>query len=93
MNLSKSSYGTGRSALKIAKLIVNRKLYGIDLFLGAAVQGNALKRIQRNAELEGVAARCEFKEGATQSIPYPNNKFDLVTMGSVVHELHGGREE
>jgi len=85
--------GTGRNALKIAKVMKNSKLYGIDLFLGTMVQGNALRRIQRNAELEGVAQRCEFKEGAAQDIPYPDNKFDVVTMGSVLHEIHAGREE
>lgn len=85
--------GTGRSALKIAKLLENGTLYGIDLFLGTAVQGNALWRIQRNAELEGVAERCEFQEGTAQNIPYPDNKFDVVTMGSVLHELHAGHED
>ncbi|MFQ6125629.1 MAG: class I SAM-dependent methyltransferase [Candidatus Heimdallarchaeota archaeon] len=85
--------GTGRNALKIAKVMKNSNLYGIDLFLGTMVQGNALWRVQRNAELEGVAQRCEFKEGAAQDIPYPDNKFDVVTMGSVLHEIHAGREE
>ncbi|MFX0195280.1 MAG: class I SAM-dependent methyltransferase [Candidatus Hodarchaeota archaeon] len=85
--------GTGRNALKIAKVMKNSKLYGIDLFLGTMIQGNALWRIQRNAELEGVAQRCEFKEGAAQDIPYPNNKFDVVLMGSVLHEIHKGRGE
>jgi len=85
--------GTGRNALKIAKVMKNSNLYGIDLFLGTMIQGNALWRIQRNAELEGVAQRCEFTEGAAQDIPYPDNKFDVVTMGSVLHEIHAGREE
>jgi ubiquinone/menaquinone biosynthesis C-methylase UbiE len=43
----------------------------------------------RNAQLEGVAERVTFRQGNLLKIPFPDNSFDVVTAGSVLHEVHG----
>lgn len=63
-------------------------MVGIDIYSG--MSGNSPDQAYRNAELEGVINRVEFKYGNILEIPYPDNTFDMVTAGSVLHEL---REE
>ncbi|MFB0561908.1 MAG: class I SAM-dependent methyltransferase [Candidatus Lokiarchaeia archaeon] len=80
--------GTGSTSINWAKLLKKGKVIGIDIYSG--MSGNSPDLAYRNAEIEGVIDRVEFKYGNVLEIPYPNNTFDIVTVGSVLHEL---REE
>jgi ubiquinone/menaquinone biosynthesis C-methylase UbiE len=78
--------GTGSVAISWAKILNKGKVVGIDIYGG--MSGNSPTQAYRNAELEGVINRVEFKCGNILEIPYPDNTFDIVTAGSVLHELH-----
>jgi ubiquinone/menaquinone biosynthesis C-methylase UbiE len=78
--------GTGSVAISWAKILNKGKVVGIDIYGG--MSGNSPAQAYRNAELEGVINRVEFKYGNILEIPYPDNTFDIVTAGSVLHELH-----
>lgn len=60
---------------------------GIDIFGG--VSGTSPDTAYENAEIEGVADRVEFKYGNAMDIPFEENTFNVVTAGSVLHEIHG----
>lgn len=77
--------GTGQVSIEIAKYIKTGYITGIDIFKG--MSGNSPARPTRNSEIEGVANRMEFKHGNLLEIPFADNTFDLVTAGSVLHEL------
>ena len=83
--------GTGRTSINVAKLLKKGKIVGIDIFTG--VSGSSPDPAYRNAEIEGVLDRVEFKYGNILKIPYPDNTFDLVTAGSVLHELHDDEDK
>jgi len=78
--------GTGSVSINWAKILNKGKVVGIDIYEG--MSGNSPTQAYRNAELEGVISRVEFKHGNILEIPYPDNTFDIVTAGSVLHELH-----
>ncbi|MFX1566835.1 MAG: class I SAM-dependent methyltransferase [Promethearchaeota archaeon] len=81
--------GTGRHAIKIAKSLKNGgHLYGIDIYNKAAIGGNALETIQKNARLERVDDKTTFQYGSAIDIPFDNEMFDIVYFSSVLHELH-----
>ena len=48
------------------------KAKGIDLWIPRG-GGTSLKTAKRNAEIEGVADRVEFKKVDARDIPYPDN--------------------
>ena len=78
--------GTGLVSVTLARQLPHAQIIGIDLFHG--VSGHSPSQPTRNAKLEDVANRVSFKQGNLLKIPFPNNSFDLVTAGSVLHELH-----
>lgn len=79
--------GTGRVSITLAKLLKTGKVTGIDIFGG--VSGTSPDTAYENAEIEGVADRVEFKYGNAMDIPFEENTFNVVTAGSVLHEIHG----
>jgi len=78
--------GTGAVTIKIAKNLSTGKVVGIDVFKG--MSGNSPNIALRNAEIEGVIDKVEIQNGNALDLPFENNSFDIVTMGSVLHEMH-----
>jgi ubiquinone/menaquinone biosynthesis C-methylase UbiE len=50
--------------------------------------GNSPERAYRNAEIEGVKGKVEFKFGNVLQIPFNDDVFDIVTCSSVLNNLH-----
>ena len=86
--------GTGRTAIKIAKNMKNGgHLYGIDIYSKLAISGNALMTVNKNARIEEVDDITTFKYGLATEIPFKDEKFDIVNVSSVLHEIHNGKEQ
>lgn len=79
--------GMGRASVGVAKQLTTGKVTGIDIFGG--VSGTSPEPARRNAKIEGVADKVEFKHGNILSAPFKNNTFDVVNASSVLHEIHG----
>ncbi len=81
--------GTGRTAIRIAKTLKNGgHLFGIDIYSKMAIAGNALDTIQNNARIEKVEDQTTFQYGSATEIPFEENRFDIVNVSSVLHEIH-----
>jgi arsenite methyltransferase len=81
--------GTGRTAVQIAKRLTTGRLVGIDIWDTMELSGNSPEKAYKNAEIEGVKAKVEFKFGNVLEIPFDNDVFDIVTCSSVLNNLRG----
>jgi ubiquinone/menaquinone biosynthesis C-methylase UbiE len=80
--------GTGRTAIQMAKRLTTGKLVGIDIWDMMELSGNSPERAYKNAEIEGVKDKVEFKFGNVLEIPFDDDVFDIVTCSSVLNNLH-----
>lgn len=78
--------GTGGVVIKMAKHLSNGKVIGVDIFEG--ISGNSPDVALNNARIEGVSDRVDIRHGDALDIPFEDESFDIVTMGSVLHEIH-----
>ena len=86
--------GTGRTVIKIAKFLPKGgHINGIDIYNSNAISGNSLATVNRNAELEGVSDKSTFQYGSATEIPFEDNKFHIVNLSSVLHEVHGNEDK
>jgi ubiquinone/menaquinone biosynthesis C-methylase UbiE len=83
--------GTGSGSIGLAKKLPRAKIVGIDIFEG--VSGKSPDTALKNAQIEGVSDRVDFRYGNALKIPYRDETFDVVTMGSVLHELHNEKDK
>src|SRR3990170_6401725 len=81
--------GTGRTAVQMAKRLTTGRLIGIDIWDKMELSGNSPERAYKNAEIEGVRGKVEFKFGNVLEIPFDNDVFDVVTCSSVLNNLPG----
>jgi ubiquinone/menaquinone biosynthesis C-methylase UbiE len=65
--------GGGRTIQKMAAIATEGKLFGIDYAKGSVAASTA-----KNARLIK-AGRVEIQQGSVSELPFPDNKFDLVT--------------
>jgi SAM-dependent methyltransferase len=65
--------GGGRTIEKMAAVATRGMVYGVDYAKGSVAASRA-----KNAKLIQ-AGRVEIKEGSVSGLPFPDNKFDLVT--------------
>jgi SAM-dependent methyltransferase len=81
--------GTGRTAIQMAKRLTTGRLVGIDIWDTMEIGGNSPERAYKNAEIEGVRDKVEFKFGNVLEIPFDDNSFDIATCSSVLNNLRG----
>lgn len=86
--------GTGRTVIKLAKTIEDGgHITGIDIYDDFVISGNALETVQKNARIEKVEDKTTFINGSATEIPFENEKFDIVTLSSVLHEFHNIKDQ
>ena len=85
--------GTGRTAIQMAKRLTTGKLVGIDIWDKMELGGNSPERAYKNAEIEGVKDKVEFKFGNVLEIPFGDDVFDIVTCSSVLTTFQEKRVE
>jgi len=83
--------GGGLLAIGFAKAAKDVKAIGIDLWVPGG-GGTSFKRAKKNAEIEGVADRVEFKKADARNIPYPDDCFDIVVASFVLHMIYRNRD-
>jgi ubiquinone/menaquinone biosynthesis C-methylase UbiE len=84
--------GTGRHAIALAKALPERgHLTGIDIY-NTVITGNSLETVRRNACLENVERITEFTHGSITDIPFKDNSFDIISVQSVLHEMHNRQD-
>jgi len=81
--------GTGRTAVQMAKRLTTGRLVGIDIWDKMELSDNSPERAYKNAEIEGVGSKIEFKFGNVLEIPFDDDVFDIVTCSSVLNNLLG----
>ncbi|MBN1797966.1 MAG: class I SAM-dependent methyltransferase [Spirochaetales bacterium] len=80
--------GTGRHAIAMAKALPKGGyLTGIDIY-NTVITGNSLETVKRNARIESVANITDFRHGSITEIPFKDNSFDIISVQSVLHEIH-----
>jgi arsenite methyltransferase len=89
--------GCGRGLLLIgtAKKLNLGKATGVDIWQTVDQSGNDPKVTLKNAELEGVSSKIEIVTGDARKLPFPNEKFHLLTSSWAIHNipLHSERDQ
>jgi ubiquinone/menaquinone biosynthesis C-methylase UbiE len=84
--------GTGRHAIALAKALPQGgHLSGIDIY-NTIITGNSLETVRRNACLENVDTITDFSHGSITDIPFKDNSFDIISVQSVLHEIHNSED-
>ncbi len=89
--------GTGRGflAIELAKAVPGCHVIGIDVWNGPAkgqmhkgfLIGNSKRNAERNALLEGVSDRVEFKQCDAREMPFESESFDVVVSSAALHQM------
>ncbi len=78
--------GSGLLLNGAARRLKSGKAIGIDIWAPASGGGNA-ELLWKNARLEGVADRIEFREADARKMPFEDEAFDVVVSSGAVHHI------
>lgn len=81
--------GCGRGLLVIgaAKRLTTGKAYGIDIWSGKDLSGNAKAATRRNCELEAVSEKITLLDADARKMPFEDEMFDVIVSSMVVHNI------
>lgn len=79
--------GSGALSIRAALIWPVAEVTGIDYWGAAYGYGRAM--CEKNAESEGVAARCRFQHGDANKLDFPDGSFDAVVSNYVYHNVMG----
>ena len=79
--------GSGALSIRAALTWPDAQITGMDYWGVAYGYGQAM--CEKNAESEGVAARCRFQHGDANKLDFPDESFDAVVSNYVYHNIMG----
>ena len=79
--------GSGALSIRAALTWPSAQVMAIDFWGSAYGYGQAM--CEKNAESEGVAARCRFQHGDANKLGFPDESFDAVVSNYVYHNITG----
>ena len=83
--------GSGALSIRAALTWPGAQVTGIDYWGAAYGYGQAM--CEKNAESEGVAARCRFQHGDANKLDFPDGSFDAVVSNYVYHNVMGADKQ
>ncbi|EKU71323.1 class I SAM-dependent methyltransferase [Selenomonas sp. F0473] len=83
--------GSGALSIAAAKKFPTAKVRGIDYW--SAMWNYSQEQCARNAEIEGVGARCTFTPGDAAKLDFPSKSFDAVVSNFVYHEVRTQKDK
>ena len=90
-NLLEVGCGSGALSIRAALTWRSAQVTGIDYWGAAYGYGQAM--CEKNAEGEGVAARCRFQHGDANKLDFPDGSFDAVVSNYVYHNVMGADKQ
>ena len=77
--------GNGALVVRLASKYPAASVTGIDYWAGK--WGYSQEACERNAEIEGVAARTQFRRASAADLPFADGQFDAAISNLVFHEV------
>jgi len=83
--------GRGLTSIAFAKAFPDARVIGIDLYVPISYpSGIHVEDAERNARIEGVDDRVEFRKADIRDIPYGDSTFHIVTCRNALFTLNEG---
>jgi SAM-dependent methyltransferase len=83
--------GNGALAIKVARKFPGARVSGIDYW--GTQWDYAMEVCEKNADVEGVAARMDFRKASASALPFKDDQFDLAVSNFVFHEVHDTKDK
>ncbi len=85
--------GLGRATVGVAKLLKTGKVIGVDIWDKLEVIGNSPEKAYKNAEIEGVKDKIEFRYGNVFCLPFDNFHFDIAICSGLITSFHSDEQK
>ena len=85
--------GLGRATIGLAKQLKTGKIIGVDVWDNLEIPGNSAEKAYKNAEIENVRDRVEFRFGDTFDLAFDNEYFDAVICSGLLTSFHNDKQK
>lgn len=83
--------GNGPLTVRLAQKFPNGRVTGIDCWGGKWEYSQSV--CEKNAELEGVAGRVDFRKASAAALPFEDESFDAAVSNLVFHEVSDAKDK
>ena len=85
--------GLGRATVGVAKYLKTGKIIGVDIWDKLEIPGNSPEKAYKNAEIEDVINKVEFRFGDVFDLPFDEEYFDIVICSGLITSFHNDEQK
>ena len=85
--------GLGRATIGVAKQLTSGKIIGVDIWDTLEIPGNCPEKALKNAEIEGVREKVDFRYGDAYDLPFEDKQFDVVICSGLITSFHNDEKK